>query len=44
MKLALGMKGGRASLSIELYNTFNFKLLLLDITDSDLLMSNGSNS
>ena len=39
MKLVLGMKGGRLSLAIELYDVFNFKLLLLDITDSDRLMA-----
>ena len=39
MKLALGMKGGRVSLVIELYDGFNFKLLLLDTTDSDRLMA-----
>ena len=38
MKLILGMKGGRVSLAIELYDVFNFKLLLLDITDSDRLI------
>ena len=42
MKLALNIKGGNVSrdvpLAIELYDAFNFKLLLLDITDSNRLM------
>ena len=38
MKLALVMKSGKVPLAIELYDTFNFKLLLLDITDSNQLM------
>ena len=44
MKLALGMKSGRISLAIELYDAFNFKLLLLDITDIDQLMAETHNN
>ena len=39
IKLVLGMKSGRVSLAIELYNVFNFKLLLHDITDSNRLIT-----
>ena len=39
MNLALRVKWGNVSLAIELYDALNFKLLLLDITDSDSLLA-----
>ena len=39
MKLVFVMKNGKVPLAIELYDAFNFKLLLLDITDSNRLMT-----
>ena len=38
MMLAFVMESGEVPLAIDFYNAFNFKLLLLDITDSNRLM------
>ena len=39
MRLALITNSGNVSHAIELYDAYHFKLLLLDICDSDRLMS-----
>ena len=39
MTLAFRVKRGNVSLAIELYDALNFKLLLLDITDSDSFLA-----
>ena len=39
MKLVFVLKSGNVLLAIELYDAFHFKLLLLDINDSNRLMS-----
>ena len=44
MKLALRTKCCNVPLVIELYDAINFKLLMLDITDSDTLMAGIHNS